>query len=66
VAPFTPKEFWAMRSETSGTLREKLGTLSEQQRQVVAQEVEKAAGKFFSDEQMRLPANVIIVTGRKA
>ena len=66
VAPFTPKEFWAMRSETSGTLREKLGTLSQQQRELIAQEVEEAASKFFSDSQMSLPANVIIVTGRKA
>jgi len=65
VAPFTPKEFWEMRSETSGTLREKLATLSQQQRDLVAQEVEEAASKFFSNSQLSLPANVIIVTGRK-
>ena len=55
-----------MRSETSGTLREKLATLSQQQRDLVAQEVEEAARKFFSNNQTSLPANVIIVTGRKA
>ncbi len=66
VAPFTPKEFWEMRSETSGTLREKLATLSQQQRELIAHEVEEAASKVFSDNQMRLPANVIMVTGRKA
>ncbi|HWP55657.1 MAG TPA: class I SAM-dependent methyltransferase [Pyrinomonadaceae bacterium] len=65
VAPFTPKEFWEMRAETSGTLRQKLATLSQQQRDQVAQEVEEAATRFFSDNQMSLPANVIIVTGRK-
>jgi len=66
VAPFTPKEFWGMRSETSGTLREKLATLSQEQRDLVAQEVEVAATRFFSNNQMSLPAQVIIVTGRKS
>jgi ubiquinone/menaquinone biosynthesis C-methylase UbiE len=65
VAPFTPKEFWEMRSETSGTLREKLAPLSHQQRELIAEEVEEAARKFFSNDQMSLPANVIIVTGKK-
>jgi hypothetical protein len=55
-----------MRSETSGTLRQKLATLSQQQRDLIAQEVEEATGKFFSNNEMSLPANVIIVTGRKS
>ena len=66
VAPFTPKQFWEMRAETSGTLRAKLASLSQQQRDLVAQEVEKAAREFFSNNQMSLPAQVIIVIGRKA
>jgi len=66
VAPFTPKEFWAMRAETSGTLRAKLASLSQPQRDLVAQEVEKAAREFFSNNQMSLPAQVIIVTGRRS
>ena len=66
VAPFTPREFWEMRSETSGTLREKLATLSQEQRELVAQEVEEAATRFFSDNQLSLPAQVIIVTGSKS
>jgi len=65
VAPFTPREFWAMRAETSGTLREKLATLSQQQRDQIAEEVEEAARKFFSNNQISLPARVIVVTGRK-
>ena len=66
VAPFTPKQFWEMRAETSGTLRAKLATLSPQQRELVAQEVEKAAREFFSNNQISLPAQVIVVIGRKA
>ena len=66
VAPFTPKQFWEMRAETSGTLRAKLASLSQQQRDLVAQEVEKAAREFFSNNQMSLPAQVIIVIGRQA
>ena len=66
VAPFTPKQFWEMRAETSGTLRAKLATLSQPQRDLVAQEVEKAAREFFSNNQMSLPAQVIIVIGRQA
>lgn len=65
VAPFTPKEFWAMRAETSGTLRQKLATLSQAQKELVAQEVEEAATRFFSNNQMSLPASVIIVIGNK-
>lgn len=64
-APISPSQFWEMRSETSGTLREKLATLSQQQRDLVAQEVQQAAVKFFSGDQMNLPAHVIVVTGRK-
>ena len=66
VAPFTPKQFWEMRAETSGTLRAKLASLSQPQRDLVAQEVEKAAREFFSNNQMSLPAQVIIVIGRQA
>ena len=66
VAPFTPKQFWEMRAETSGTLRAKLATLSQQQSELVAQEVEEAAREFFSNNQMSLPAQVIIVIGRQA
>ena len=65
VAPFSPKEFWEMRAETSGTMREKLATLSQQQRDLIAEEVEESARKFFSNDQISLPAQVLLVTGTK-
>jgi ubiquinone/menaquinone biosynthesis C-methylase UbiE len=65
AAPISPKEFWEMRSETSGTLREKLATLPASKRAQVAKEVEEAVHEFFPDNQMKFPAEMIIVTGRK-
>jgi ubiquinone/menaquinone biosynthesis C-methylase UbiE len=65
AAPISPKKFWEMRSETSGTLREKLLTLPVQQQDRVAKEVQDAVGEFFPDNQMNFPAQMIIVTGRK-
>jgi ubiquinone/menaquinone biosynthesis C-methylase UbiE len=65
AAPLTPEEFWAMRSETSGTLREKLTKLSEEERFRVAHEVQEAAREFFPNNQMSFPAQMIIVTGKK-
>jgi ubiquinone/menaquinone biosynthesis C-methylase UbiE len=65
AAPISPEEFWAMRSETSGTLREKLTELSEDERIRVAQEVQEAAREFFPNNQMSFPAQMLIVTGKK-
>jgi uncharacterized protein YdhG (YjbR/CyaY superfamily) len=65
AAPVSPKEFWEMRSETSGTLREKLAKTTEKRRDVVAQEVQEAVREFFPNNQMNFPAQMIIVTGRK-
>ena len=65
-APISPKEFWAMRSETSGTLREKLATLSAPQQELIAREVQQAVREFFPNDQMRFPAQMIIVSGMKA
>ncbi|PYS77858.1 MAG: hypothetical protein DMF66_08360 [Acidobacteria bacterium] len=64
-APITPVEFWAMRSETSGTLREKLAGLSAKERVGVAREVEESARPFFPDDRMSFPAQVLIVTGKR-
>jgi ubiquinone/menaquinone biosynthesis C-methylase UbiE len=66
AAPISPSQFWEMRSETSGTLREKLGTMPPEQRNLIAQQVQEAAREFFPNNQMSLPAHVILVTGRKA
>jgi ubiquinone/menaquinone biosynthesis C-methylase UbiE len=65
AAPISPNEFWEMRSETSGTLREKLATLSAGQRDPVAREVLDAVREFFPNNQMNFPAQMIIVTAGK-
>jgi ubiquinone/menaquinone biosynthesis C-methylase UbiE len=64
-APISPTEFWALRSETSDTLREKLARLTTEQVVRVEQEVAKAVREFFPNDQMSFPAQMIIVTGKK-
>ncbi len=64
-APISPAGFWAMRSETSGTLREKLARLTEEERVRIAREVQAAAREFFPNNMMSFPAQVLIVTGKK-
>jgi ubiquinone/menaquinone biosynthesis C-methylase UbiE len=65
AAPISPKEFWDMRSETSGTLREKLATIPATQRDLIGQEVQEAVREFLPNNQMNFPAQMILVTGRK-
>jgi ubiquinone/menaquinone biosynthesis C-methylase UbiE len=65
AAPISSEHFWELRSETSGTLREKLATLSPVQADLVAQEAQEAVRQYFSNDQMSIPAQIIIVTGRK-
>jgi len=64
-APISIDEFWEFRSGTSGTLREKLAALSDEQVIRVAQDVKEAVREFFPKGQMSFPAQMIIVTGRK-
>jgi SAM-dependent methyltransferase len=64
-APISVDEFWELRSETSGTLRDKLSSLSQKQATRVAQDVKEAVREFFRGAQMSVPAQMIIVTGRK-
>jgi ubiquinone/menaquinone biosynthesis C-methylase UbiE len=65
AAPISPREFWEMRSETSGTLREKLATLSSMQRELIGQDVLGAVREYFPNNQMSFPAQMIIVTGNR-
>ncbi len=65
-APISPAGFWAVRSETSGTLREKLNMLSDEEKEQAAQEVQEAAREFFPNNEMKFPAQMIIATGNKA
>jgi SAM-dependent methyltransferase len=64
-APITPKQFWELRVELSDTLRAKIASLSHDQLERVAREVEVAGGAFFTAGRMRFPGQVLIVTGRK-
>lgn len=64
-APITPQQFWDMRSQTSGTLREKLEKLSSQEANQIAREVEEEVAEFFPNNQMKFPGQVLIVTGTK-
>jgi SAM-dependent methyltransferase len=64
-APISVKQFWELRSQTSGTLREKLAALSEEEARQVQREIEEAVAEFFPNDQMNFPAQMIIVTGTK-
>jgi ubiquinone/menaquinone biosynthesis C-methylase UbiE len=64
-APISPQQFWAMRSQTSDTLREKLTKLSADEQAQIAVEVEQAVSEFFPDNEMKFPAQLIIATGNK-
>ncbi len=66
AAPISRDEFWEMRSNTSGTLREKLASLPAEQQLIVASEVKEALAEFFPNERMKFPAQMLIVTGDKA
>ena len=64
-APVSPAEFWAMRSETSDTLRAKLAGLTAEARVRVAQEVEEAVREFFPEGLVSFPAQILVVTWNK-
>jgi len=65
AAPISPEQFWELRSETSGTLREKLATLPQSTRDLLAQEAQETVRDFFQKNEMSIPAQMIIVTARK-
>ena len=65
AAPISLDQFWELRSETSGTLREKLATLPTSQADLLAQEAKQAMSEFFSISGMSIPAQMIIVTASK-
>lgn len=65
-APITPGQFWEVRVELSDTLRAKVASLSNEQLERVAQEVEHAGAAYFTTGCMKFPAQVLVVTGRKS
>ena len=64
-APVGPKKFWTLRVEISDSLRSKVATLSPDQVERAAQEVEQATLEFFPDGRMSFPAQVIIASAKK-
>ena len=65
AAPISPLEFWAMRSQTSDSLRSKLSKLPADEQAEVTREAEQAVSQFFPDNQMKFPAQMIVVSGKK-
>ena len=64
-ASMSVDSFWELRSQLSGTLRDKLAGLPADQAHQVAEEVKEGASAFSSDGKISLPAQVIIVRGSK-
>lgn len=64
-APISPLQFWSIRSQISDTLREKLAQLSADEQAQVAIEIEQAVEEYFPANQMKFPAEFVIVTGKK-
>lgn len=65
TAPISVEQFWEMRSQTSGTLRERLAALSISQADLLAKEARQALSEFFRNSGMSIPAQMIIVKARK-
>ncbi|HEY3579269.1 MAG TPA: class I SAM-dependent methyltransferase [Pyrinomonadaceae bacterium] len=64
-APLNVEEFWKLRSSTSGTLREKLATLSADDARRAGLEVQEAVREFFPNNQMSFPAQMRVISAQK-
>jgi ubiquinone/menaquinone biosynthesis C-methylase UbiE len=64
-AAISVEQFWQLRTEMSGTLREKMARLAPAQLPTVKQAVADAAQKYFVSGTMSFPAEALIVSGRK-
>jgi ubiquinone/menaquinone biosynthesis C-methylase UbiE len=60
------EQFWQLRTEMSGTLREKMARLAPAQLPIVKQAVADAARRYFVSGTMSFPAEALIVSGRKS
>ena len=65
-APISFEQFWQLRTEMSGTLREKMVRLAPAQLPTVKEAVADAARRYFESGTMTFPAEALIVSGRKA
>jgi hypothetical protein len=64
-APISFEQFWQLRTEMSGTLREKMARLAPAQLPTVKQAVVDVARRYFVSGTMNFPAEALIVSGRK-
>jgi SAM-dependent methyltransferase len=62
-APLSVEGFWELRSEMSGTLRDKLKSLPAVQAQQIATEAQESAREFAVEGGLSFPAQVIVVRG---
>ena len=60
------EQFWQLRTEMSGTLREKMARLAPAQLPTLKQAVADAARRYFVSGTMSFPAEALIVSGRKS
>ena len=65
-AAISLEQFWQLRTEMSGTLREKMAGLAPAQLPIVKQAVADAARRYFVSGTMNFPAEALIVSGRKS
>jgi ubiquinone/menaquinone biosynthesis C-methylase UbiE len=65
-APISFEQFWQIRSEMSGTLREKMARLAPTQLPTIKQAAAEAAREYFVSGTMSLPAEALIVSGTKS
>jgi ubiquinone/menaquinone biosynthesis C-methylase UbiE len=64
-APISFEPFWQLRTEMSGTLREKIAELTAAQLPAIKQAVAAEARRYFVSATMNFPAEALIVSGRK-
>jgi ubiquinone/menaquinone biosynthesis C-methylase UbiE len=64
-APISFGPFWQLRTEMSGTLREKIAGLTAGQLPAIKQAVADAARRYFVSGTMSFPAKALIVSGRR-
>jgi SAM-dependent methyltransferase len=64
-AALTPAEFWRLRAEISDSLRAKVARLSATELAQVVKDVEQRVAAFFSKDRLSLPAQVLIVSGKR-
>ena len=65
-APISFEQFWELRTEMSGTLRDKMARLMPTQRPTVKRAVADAVRRYFVSGTMTFAAEALIVSGRKS